>query len=638
MVNDEEALKIIDSYISDRTYNYAVMINGEWGCGKTYFVKNVLKDHLIDNSNVDNKKKKKGVIYISLYGLESLTDISNQVFVNMASIRTDNKCIKTIRRWSKRTEPIKDLGISVAACIVPQLGSLKDIKLKNAIGRMKSMSNFIFIFDDLERCSIQINEVLGYINNFVEQSNCKVIVVANEKEIGKTSNNKNIESKYQLALSDNIKYPSQNVDASKKDQTIDIAEIRERVKYLFSENEIYVLTKEKLIGRTILYQPDIKQVVANLIDAICQESFFYTNLIKSKDYIVDILEKNNCYNIRTIQFCLVFIERIGKLEDDSIKSISKKNLEVILQDIFRVAIEHKNGTKKYVFNDSDFGNIKNEKNPFCTVQSFRFTYDYIYDATFSGEYIAEVLNKFVESVNERERQTTDPINILEGYWGMENDEIETAIDSLIINLKNNEYDASKYKRILSLLYKIKDLESSLVDVDEIVKQMIRNLADKAESINSFEHFAIPSDSEYYDQFLMNIRRLENTSKSKSKDKRATEINSYFSSEEGWGEKFLEFCRREKVALLNEGDFVSFFEIPKVIKLLSNCHARDVLNFVYAFNIIYNYDSLKSIYRNDLDKLKMLKGEVNQIETESFSKKMQLALFSKKLGDIINKLE
>src|SRR5690606_22201504 len=41
----------------------------------------------------------------------------------------------------------------------------------------------LFIFDDLERCDLPINRVLGYINEFVEHEDRKVIIIANEKEI-----------------------------------------------------------------------------------------------------------------------------------------------------------------------------------------------------------------------------------------------------------------------------------------------------------------------------------------------------------------------------------------------------------------------------------------------------------------------
>ena len=45
------------------------------------------------------------------------------------------------------------------------------------------MNNYIFVFDDLERCDCPINEVFGLINGLVEHEGTKVILVANEKEI-----------------------------------------------------------------------------------------------------------------------------------------------------------------------------------------------------------------------------------------------------------------------------------------------------------------------------------------------------------------------------------------------------------------------------------------------------------------------
>ena len=41
-LSDEEIINVIKSYIDEKLYNYAVMIDGEWGSGKTYFVKNTL--------------------------------------------------------------------------------------------------------------------------------------------------------------------------------------------------------------------------------------------------------------------------------------------------------------------------------------------------------------------------------------------------------------------------------------------------------------------------------------------------------------------------------------------------------------------------------------------------------------------
>ena len=55
--------------------------------------------------------------------------------------------------------------------------------------------DYILIFDDLERCSINIINLLGYINFFVEHQSYKVILIANEKELKKTKKYKTIKEK-----------------------------------------------------------------------------------------------------------------------------------------------------------------------------------------------------------------------------------------------------------------------------------------------------------------------------------------------------------------------------------------------------------------------------------------------------------
>lgn len=49
-----QIIKEILWYLDDETYNYAVMIDGEWGCGKTYFI----KKSLIKEIEIFERKKK----------------------------------------------------------------------------------------------------------------------------------------------------------------------------------------------------------------------------------------------------------------------------------------------------------------------------------------------------------------------------------------------------------------------------------------------------------------------------------------------------------------------------------------------------------------------------------------------------
>ena len=50
-LTDDDIVKEIINYVDETLYNYAIMIDGEWGCGKTYFVKEKLCKELEEHEN-----------------------------------------------------------------------------------------------------------------------------------------------------------------------------------------------------------------------------------------------------------------------------------------------------------------------------------------------------------------------------------------------------------------------------------------------------------------------------------------------------------------------------------------------------------------------------------------------------------
>ena len=175
-MSDADILTTIDRFIRQRFFHYALMINGKWGCGKTFFVENKLVPHIRQNLCMD-------VNYISLYG------------VNNTDAITATLCTQAIKDKFYRTTG-KKIG-EKAGTITSIAGSfiyknvLSKFNIEDADGIEKILDilpnydNNVIIFDDLERCGLDINEVLGYINNFIEHSDAAVIIVANEDEIGK---------------------------------------------------------------------------------------------------------------------------------------------------------------------------------------------------------------------------------------------------------------------------------------------------------------------------------------------------------------------------------------------------------------------------------------------------------------------
>lgn len=197
----------------------ALMLTGEWGCGKTYLLKNVLSDKLNGNYVL---------LRVSLFGLESIEEVKKEVKqcwirtsidLNMpfsGLIKKTQKFIKGIKNMANKgaeslPEPWKTFANGVLSCNI-----IDFIKVEPKMGDKK----VILIFDDFERSEIPTMDLLGCINDYCENQHINTIVVANEKKIKSDENNK-------------IKY---------------------------------VELKEKIIQRTIRYSPDYPSVVSDVID------------------------------------------------------------------------------------------------------------------------------------------------------------------------------------------------------------------------------------------------------------------------------------------------------------------------------------------------------------------------------------
>ncbi len=135
---------------------YAVMIRGPWGIGKTFLIRQILAQ-LFDDE--------KAYIYVSLYGVDAPSGIDTAIFA--------------------ATHPI--LGSKAAKVVGRALNAgLKFGGIENPITIQdfeRRTTGAIYVFDDIERSAMSSDAIFGYINQFVEHSGCRVVLVANEAEL-----------------------------------------------------------------------------------------------------------------------------------------------------------------------------------------------------------------------------------------------------------------------------------------------------------------------------------------------------------------------------------------------------------------------------------------------------------------------
>ena len=162
----EEAVK---QYLLFPDTDYAIMITGKWGVGKTYFVKNVI-DNIIRKQNLK-------LMYVSLYGLSTCKDLDRHVFTAVYPFTgtTGYKIGKAVTETILKRE-----DVSFAAHDL-------DFPIKNAV----------LVFDDLERVNGEdaVQRILGCINRYVEQKTIKTIIICDEKHLIKNNDYKKTKEK-----------------------------------------------------------------------------------------------------------------------------------------------------------------------------------------------------------------------------------------------------------------------------------------------------------------------------------------------------------------------------------------------------------------------------------------------------------
>lgn len=159
-----EAARFLDYYLDDAVEaEYAVMLSAPWGAGKTHFIKKYLEER----SRRTFSDEGVCYLYASLYGITSTSAINDQFFAQLHPHLT-----------SKASRLIGTIAGSLAEKFAGAKNSgqiFQDLVLK--------LEGKVLVIDDLERCSMKIPDVMGFINTLVEHERLKVIILVNEEEI-----------------------------------------------------------------------------------------------------------------------------------------------------------------------------------------------------------------------------------------------------------------------------------------------------------------------------------------------------------------------------------------------------------------------------------------------------------------------
>lgn len=416
-LTEETIINTVMDYIEEDIYNYAVMIDGDWGSRKTYFVKNSLIPKIKD------KYKEKSVIYVSLYGINTLTELDKQIYMSKY-INGDEKTFNVASSaMSLGFDYLRAKGIEI-----------NEQKTKGFLRNFLSINKSnILIFDDFERCLISIKEIMGYINQFIENLELKVIVIANEKEI-------------------------------QRDNSYDIL-------------------KEKTIGCNIFFHSDLKKNIYEIIQNKITENGLKKILVKNIDKIYLLMNSNDYTNLRFFQFCLsklniIYKKLFNNQEYNNIR-INQEFYELLISYVLLQSYSFKKNNDKKIEYSKNLLDINSYDYRAEEIVHCRCIDEFIIFSSWNELLFQETLNLFYKKYCKYAQEKTKLIYILFDWKLIDEKELSKYLSILKQKLSKNEFEFSQYQMILKIC---QDLKYSLgIDmVDDIMNFMMSNI-NKCES-------------------------------------------------------------------------------------------------------------------------------------------------------------
>jgi len=378
---------------------FAILIKGEWGCGKTYFINKLISKYEKKGQKIQSSE----IVYISLFGINNVSEIDERLFQKMHPVLS-SKGFKVATGFIRSAI---NAGINVSSAGTINIGGI-DITPTEKI-KIKELEKKLIIIDDIERTNLKPMEIFGYFSEYLYQLNMKLIFIGNEEIISGSEN-------------------------------------------IISENEEennYLKIKEKTIGVEFTIKPEIETAVESFIKELSLDNDkenIRNNCLEAISILV-------CKNLRTVRQCLYnlklfYIALNKEIIEKRNAELSKIFINLFIQKSLGIISEKKQiretivGFDEHKMNYKNYMKLKKENNwlfdhyqkkiPLSSIWQ-----DIIFDGDYSKQKISEIYQQ-EENVTKISKQKN--LFILISNWrSMNQQEFKTIISTVNSELENGVY-------------------------------------------------------------------------------------------------------------------------------------------------------------------------------------------------------
>lgn len=385
-------------YIDQEGNNGALLITGNWGCGKSYLIKELISEL--------NKSGDYAIAIISVFGIDSIGALNQRIkdeyleFCSGLLGKKARKAYKVLKDVTRETSKITAAALpesTVASAVNTGVSSvlsfdpLSLVKVKNTVGINEKTRQFVLVVDDFERCNIPSKQLLGVINDYTENKAIKTILIADEDKI---------------------------------------------------KNEEYSEFKEKLVSRTLKINPNHDETIKSIVTNYSGKDKEYKDFLLEKLSCLQAVYNNSGYNnLRTLKACIFDFRRVYMAWKKA--SVPMVDIENVFYKFCAITYESKAGKYKKNQKYSLYGisvQARDDKEREEKVQQIKDkylpeTFDYILrslsrwvvDGEWNEEYfISEITDKYVEVEISHEEKF-----VRYSFWDLQQEDIDEGMPKLV---------------------------------------------------------------------------------------------------------------------------------------------------------------------------------------------------------------
>ncbi len=549
MKNGELNAYIYNYYKNDLA-DGALMITGPEGNGKSHYIRNSLIPYL------NGTEEHIGAVLVNLFGLESIEEVSRNVFLE-----------NQFKLANAKPEKFA-LGAVVAKSVLKgllahyQVNLEPDTEDKDVLYKSVNLTGKILIFENVDQTKVDPVELYSYVGNLTKQDDVKVLLVANETE-----------------------------DADEPEQL--------------------KLIRKRVISDTVRFEPDIPLVIRDVFREYEDPSMDKYSMEEDIREIEQCFQDHGCFSLRALLNAFQKTDDLYRYMDTEKTRYDPDFLKTIFMGILNYYLRVRAGKPAEWEDEYQLSfRLGSARYPL-----FRFCYQYISAQIYQPSQVMkaqESLRKIRAYDSSRSIDDPDLSKLYTWYYQKEQDLADT-VARISERLRDPAaFPLQEYGEIARYLIQAKRLLHC--DISSAKKLLASNLKAQGMKLNAdfITRSPVPEGDDPEDAAEFMELRKKMLDALKQVDMELLGFSYHPAEIDAFARKVVE----DRGRILEFGAFARAMNNDKIRSMLKQCSAREIYDFRKAYLSVYRIpDSFACLSedRESIDELSMLLKELESYE-------------------------